>query len=103
MEGCFLVLPTEICGKRHKYSDLTLVFFLAISAFFCRHKESDKKLKSQDQDSERHNFLLSDQKELTVKDSVEVISLTYFPLRFTGKKRHSSKKILKEESYLNHI
>ena len=96
MEGCFLVLPTEICGKRHKYSDLTLVFFLAISAFFCRHKESDKKLKSQDQDSERRNFLLSDQKELTVKDSVEVIfSLTYFPQRFTGKKRHCQ-----EESYL---
>ena len=81
MEGCFLVLPTEICGKRHKYSDLTLVFFLAISAFFCRHKESDKKLKSQDQDSEGRNFLLS------VKDSVEVIS--YFPRRYTGKKRHS--------------
>ena len=77
MRRLFSCFANEICGKRHKYSDLTLVFFLAISAFFCRHKESDKKLKSQDQDSERRNFLLSDQKELTVKDSVEVISLTY--------------------------
>ena len=53
----------------------TFCCFCAISEFFCRHKESDKKSKKQDQDSERHNFLLSDQKELTVKDSVEVISL----------------------------
>ena len=52
----------------------TFCCFCEISVFFCRHKETDKKSKSQDQDSERHNFLLSDQKELTVKDSVEVIS-----------------------------
>ena len=43
--------------------------------------------KSQDQD-----FLLSDQKELTVKDSVEVFSLTYFPRIFTGKNNIPTKR-----------
>ena len=58
--------------------------------------------KSQDQD-----FLLSDQKELTVKDSVEVFSLTYFPRIFTGKTtfllRGIMSKFLLIPNFLNQV